>query len=97
MGGTRVKHERTRRVVWHTDEHDGRFYVYANGGGGGGGLVWNGGKRGGWVGGERSRTKPKWNEGKRKEVEEERGEVEAGVGGGGWVGGWVVVEVVVVS
>lgn len=34
---------------------------------------------------ERSRTEPKWNEGKRKEVEEERGEVETGVGGGGWV------------
>lgn len=36
----------------------------------------------------RSRTKPKWNEGKRKEVEEERGEaVELGGGGDGSVRG----------
>ena len=68
MGGTRVKHKRTRA-------HDERFYVYTDGG-----VVWDGG--------ERSRTKPKWNEGKRKGVEEERGEVETGVGGGGWWWWW---------
>lgn len=54
--------------------------------------------------GGRSRTEPKWNEGKRKEVEQERGEVEPGMAGVGRMRGnatpvvgaaaryWVVVD-----